>query len=246
MADGSTARAVDVTTSDRLRLTLCLLTWNEIDGCRNDVPQLPLDEFDEVYAVDGGSKDGTVEYLQSKGITVHPQPVRGYNQAYIFAFNKCTTDALILFHPKGSIDPARLRQFRPLLDQGNDLVIASRMIGGARNEEDDKLIRPRKWFVLALGLLSSIVWRRKGSLIWDVLHGMRAMRREAFFAIEPLQTGLSIDLEMVIRCYRQRLRAAEFPVEERPGRAGQTHFKAFRTGKLLLGYLARELTRPAR
>ena len=56
-----------------MRLTMCLLTWNELAGCENDVPHLPLDEFDEVYAIDGGSKDGTIEYLRGRGITVHPQ-----------------------------------------------------------------------------------------------------------------------------------------------------------------------------
>jgi hypothetical protein len=35
-----------------VRLTLCLLTWDEIEGCRQDVPRLPLDQFEEVYAID--------------------------------------------------------------------------------------------------------------------------------------------------------------------------------------------------
>jgi len=227
----------------RLRLTLCLLTRNEIEGCRSDVPRLPLDAFEEVYAVDGGSTDGTVEYLRSRGIVVHPQPVRGYNQAYLCAFGKCTTDALILFHPKGSGDPATVLKFRPLLEQGYDLVIASRMMRGGRNEEDDTPLRPRKWFVLGVGLICAMIWRRKGAIVWDVLHGLRAMRRDRFFAIAPLPSGLSIDLEMVVRSYRHGLRIVEFPVVETPRRGGMTHFKAFPTGKLLLKYLLQELRR---
>lgn len=229
----------------KLKLSLCLLTWNEIDGCRHDIPKLPLSEFEEVYAVDGGSTDGTIDYLESQGITVHRQPVRGYNQAYIHAFSQCTTDALVLFHPKGSIDPATVSNFRPLFEQGYDLVIASRIIRGARNEEDDKIFRPRKWFVMGLGLLSAAIWRKKGPLIWDVLHGFRGMRRECFFMIEPLEKGLSIDLEMVVRGYRKGLRMIELPVEERSRLAGETHFKAYRTGKQLLAYIAQELKRTA-
>ena len=103
--------------------------------------------------------------------------------------------------------------------------------------------RPRKWFVLGLGLVSALIWRRKGPIIWDVLRGFRGMRRERFHGISPLENGLSIDLEMVVRGYRQRLQAIEFPIEERPRLAGTTHFKAFRTGKLLLAYLLDELTR---
>ena len=227
----------------RLRLTLCLLTWNELDGCRHDVGRLPLDEFEEVYAIDGGSTDGTVEYLTSQGIKVHRQLAKGYNQAYICAFEKCTTDALILVHPKGSIDPAEVRKYRPLLEQGYDLVIASRIGKGARNEEDDQWLRPRKWFVLGLGFLAATIWRQKGPVIWDVLHGFRAMRRDRFFAIDPLTTGLSIDLEMVVRSYRHAFRAIEFPVVEQSRHVGETHFKAFPTGKRLLGYILKELRR---
>jgi glycosyltransferase involved in cell wall biosynthesis len=244
MPDTRIAEAPIQTSEHRLRLTLCLLTWNEVEGCQHDVPLLPLGEFEEVYAVDGGSKDGTAEYLASLGITVHQQPVRGYNQAYICAFDKCTTDAVILFHPKGSVDPASVSKFRPLLEQGFDLVVASRMVRDGRNEEDDRLIRPRKWFVLGLGLVSALFWCRKGPIIWDVLHGMRAMRRDGFLAMPPLQTGLSIDLEMVVRSYRKRVRAIEFPIAEHSRRSGTTHFKAFRTGKLLLHYLLAELRRP--
>jgi glycosyltransferase involved in cell wall biosynthesis len=228
----------------RLRVSLCLLTLNELEGCRHDLPLLPLQEFEEVYAVDGGSTDGTVEYLAGQGIKIHQQPVRGYNQAYICAFEKCTTDALVLFHPKGSIDPMEVRKFRPLLEQGYDLVIASRMLKGARNEEDDLLFRPRKWFVLSLGLLSAAIWRRKRPMIWDVLHGFRAMRRDRFRDVDPLPTGLSIDLEMVVRSYRHSFRAVEFPVAEQSRHVGQTHFKALPTGTRILRYIVKELRRP--
>jgi glycosyltransferase involved in cell wall biosynthesis len=237
------AESPALTAPRRLRLTLCLLTWNEIDGCKNDVPKLPLGEFEEVYAVDAGSSDGTVEYLRSQGIVVHQQPVRGYNQAYHCAFDKCTTDALILFHPKGGIDPSSVARFRPLLEEGHDLVIASRMSRGARNEEDDKWLRPRKWFVEGLGLLTWLIWSRNGPIIWDVLHGMRAMRRARFLDIDPLPSGLSIDLEMVVRSYRLSFSVVEFPIAETARIEGNTHFSAWPTGKLLLGYLLWEFGR---
>ena len=105
------------------------------------------------------------------------------------------------------------------------------------------MLRPRKWFVLGLGLLAGLIWRRKGPLMWDVLHGFRGMRRDRFAAIEPLQCGLSMDLEMVVRCYRKEYKAIEFPAVERFRPNAKTHFKAIPTGIQLLRYLVFELTR---
>jgi len=233
-------------TAPPLRLTLCLLTLNELEGCRHDVPNIPFEQFDEVFAVDGGSTDGTVEYLKERGLVVVGQEHKGYNGAYLDAFARCTTDAVVMYHPKGSIDPAVLLKFRVYFEQGYDLVVASRLMAGAVNEEDGKLLRPRKWFVRALGLAAALWWKRDDGMIADVLHGCRGMRREAFFSIEPLRAGVTIDLEMVVRAYRLRLRRIEFPVVESPRIVGETRFKAWPTGRAMLRYLAFELGRRAK
>jgi glycosyltransferase involved in cell wall biosynthesis len=228
-----------------MRLTLCLLTWNEIEGCRRDVPRLPVERFEEVSAIDAGSVDGTVGYLESQGIVVHRQNLPTYNGAYRCAFDRCTTDALVFFQPKGTINPESVLKFRPLFEQGADLVIGSRVGRGARNEEDDQAVKPRKWFVVGLALMAAALWRRQGHIVWDVLHGFRGMRASAFRQINPLPSGVSIDLEMVVRAYKRRLCIASFPVEERRRLAGGTHFPAWRTGKQLLKYCWREIGRPA-
>ncbi len=226
-----------------MKLGLCLLTLNELEGCKLDVPRLPLSAFDEVFAMDGGSRDGTAEYLASAGIPVLRQSRRGYNLAYIEAFAHSSAEALVVYHPKGSIDPATLLAFRPRFEAGADLVVASRIIRGAVNEEDGQLLKPRKWFVAGLALLSAALWLRSGPMIWDVLHGFRGMRVDAFRAIGLTPEGLSADLEMVVAGYRLGLALTEFPVTETPRPHGATHFKALPTGWKLLKYLKAELLR---
>lgn len=226
-----------------MRIGLCLLTLNEINGCKQAVPLLNLDQFDEVFAIDGGSTDGTVEYIRNNNINCYLQEIPGYNGAYISAFKKCQSDALVLFHPKGSIDPSETLKFRAFLEQRYDLVVASRMIKGGKNEEDAQLLKPRKWFVILLAVIAGILWRREGNMIWDVLHGLRAMGKEAFFAIEPIENGVSVDLEIVVRSYRKRIKRIEFPVQETARVGGESHFKAFPTGKRLLKYIWFELFR---
>lgn len=226
-----------------MKISLCLMVWNELDGCRIDVPQLPRDSFDEIYAVDGGSTDGTVEYLQSQGITVYRQPKKGLNAAYVHANDMSSCEAVVVFFPKATTPPEHLRKFRPLFEQGNELVIASRQIKGSVNEEDTSLWRPRKWAVLGLASLAGILWRREGYWVKDVLHGFKGWTRESFDRMNVLDHGLSIDIEMVVRSYKLRIKRIEFPTEEVSRHYGDTHFKIWPTGKKLLAYLWFELWR---
>ncbi|HET6847205.1 MAG TPA: glycosyltransferase [Anaerolineales bacterium] len=227
-----------------MKISLCLLTRNEVEGCRHDVPLIERRWFDEIYAVDGQSKDGTVEYLESQGIPVHQQPRKSLNAAVWHAFDVSATEAVVLFHPKGTISPTYLPLFRTYFEQGLDLVIASRVMAGAHNEEDDQFLKPRKWFVLSLAVAAAVLFRREGNAIWDVLHGFRGMRVDAFRGLDPTPVGVSMDLEMVSRSYRKRLRRVEFPVVEVARSTGTTHFPALPTGWALLRYLLREMVRP--
>lgn len=226
-----------------MRISLCLIVFNELQGCIKDVPCLPFSEFEEVYAIDGGSKDGTAEYLESMNIPVYLQPKKGLNAAYIHAFEKTTCDAVVVFFPKSTIAPSSLNNFRPLLENGFDVVVASRNINGARNEEDGKLLKPRKCGVLALAGIAALLWRRDGYFVRDILHGYKGMTVPAFKQIAPLDHGLTIDLEIVIHSYKHRLKTIEFPVTESARTYGKTKFKILPTGIQLFKQLWKELLR---
>ena len=226
-----------------MKISLCLIVWNELEGCKIDVPNLPRHDFEEIYAIDGGSTDGSVEYLQAEGISVYRQPMKGLNAAYIHAVDKSTCDAVVVFFPKGTISPDSLLRFRPLLHDGFDLVVASRNIRGARNEEDDKLFRPRKWGVLALASMASFIWRKEGHFVRDVLHGYKAFTVSGFKKMAVLDYGLSIDIEMVVRSYRLSLKRTEFPIMETGRMFGETRFKIVPTSIKLIKYLWWELNR---
>jgi len=226
-----------------MTIGLCLLVYNELEGCKQAIPLIRQDQFDEVFAVDGGSTDGTIEYLNAAGIDVRIQPRKGYNAAYIHAFETSSSDALVFYHPKGTIHPDQTLEFRKYFTGGIDLVIASRIIRGSRNEEDHKLLKPRKWFVVILGIVAGAIWKREGVFIRDVLHGFRGITRKAFREVEPVDHGLSMDLEMVVRSYRKKFRRIEFPVQESSRMSGVTHFKPFPTAIRLFRYIVFELTR---
>lgn len=222
---------------------LCLLTWNEIAGCKHDVPMIDRSKFEQIYCIDGGSTDGTVEYLKEQGIEVYPQTGKGLNQACKDGADNCRCDAFVFFHPKGSVPVEDTYKFREYYEQGYELVVGSRMMKESKNEEDTKLLKPRKWFVLALGLAAKILFKKEGNTVWDVLHGFRGMTVEAFRKCNISDRSPSVDIEMVCRSYKLRIRRIEFPTEESPRIAGETHFKAFATGRKLLKYLVWEIGR---
>ncbi|TPW21118.1 MAG: hypothetical protein FD126_1012 [Elusimicrobia bacterium] len=223
------------------RVGLCLLTFNELEGCRRDVPLLPLKEFDEVFCVDGGSKDGTGDYLKSLGIPVHVQPRRGLAAAYVHAARMAKADALVVFFPKGTVPVSTVSDIRKALLAGPDLVAASRNMPGGRNEEDEGWPRPRKWFVQGLGLLLALLWRREGVYLTDVLHGIKGFRVEAFNRMKVEEEGHAVDLCMAARAYKLRVSRVEIPAVESPRFYGETHFKAVSAGSHLMAYLGREV-----
>lgn len=226
-----------------MRISLILITWNELEGCKHDIPLIDRSKFDEIFCIDGGSTDGTVEYLTEQGIPVFRQSAKGLNQACKDGCNHCTTDAFVFYHPKGTIPVEDTYKFRDYYEQGYEFVVGSRMMKGAHNEEDDKFFKPRKWFVIGLGLLAKILFKREGNTVWDTLHGFRGMTVGAFKRCDISDMSPSIDIEMVCRSYKLKIKRIEFPTTELPRLAGESHFKAFATGKKLLKYMMYEIKR---
>jgi glycosyltransferase involved in cell wall biosynthesis len=226
------------------KTSLCFIVWNEQLGCEYDLPKFDFAGFDEVFAIDGGSVDGTVDVLQKHGVTVHQQKARSLNAAYWQAVETAAHENIVVFFPKGTLDTSVAKEASSLLLRGNALVVASRLIKGARNEEDDHFFRPRKWGIKVLALIAALCWRRRGSVIWDVLHGVKGFTKQAFLDMNPARVGVSIDLEMVVRAYRLGLPVCEFPVIESTRNWGETRFKILPTGIKLAKFLYRELRSP--
>jgi len=223
-----------------MKISLCLITLNELEGCKKDIPLINKNCFEQIYAIDGGSSDGTIQYLRKQNIPVYIQKQKGLNAAHLYAVKKCKSDAIIFFHPKGTIPVKDTLKFRKFLQQGYDLVVASRMIKGARNEEDDKIIKPRKWFTLGVAYISAMLWKKEGNTIWDILHGVRGINIKTFKMIDLPVEGITIDINTVVGTYKNKIKRIEFPTKEMPRISGETHFKPIPTGIQILKYIFKE------
>lgn len=227
-----------------MTIGLCLLTWNEIDGCRHDVPLIDQSKFEQNYCIDGGSNDGTAEFLTESGFEVYNQRCKGLNQACQEAIEHCKCDAVVFYHPKGTIPIEDIYKYRKYFEDGYEFIVGSRMMKNAVNEEDGKILKPRKWFVLMLGLLAKLLFKRDCyETIWDVLHGFRGVTVDAFKRMNISNMSPSVDIEMVCRSYKLKIKRIEFPTKESSRISGNTHFAAFTTGKKLLRYIVWEIGR---
>ncbi len=219
------------------QVTLCLLTWNEIRGCKEDVPKIP-NIFDRIIAIDNSSTDGTVDYLLGQGIEVFKQVTSSYNGAYIDAIKQSGDSAVIFFHPKGTIDVSTLSIAHQEMKTGVDFLLASRMMKESSNEEDDRFLKPRKWFVFMVAVACKVKWgTRRRFYLDDPLHGYRGLSPKFMKSLNLISRASTADIEMVRHAYRDDFSIKKFPVREFKRPWGDTHFPAFSTGRKILKYL---------
>jgi glycosyltransferase involved in cell wall biosynthesis len=225
-------------------VTLVILTLDEIDGVTEVVPKLPLHAVDEILVVDGGSRDGTIEFFEARGIRVIRQEQPGRGEAFRLAAQHARNDRLVFFSPDGNEDPDDIPRLADGLAAGYDMVIASRFMAGARSEDDDRfLFAGRRWGNLLFTWLANVLCGR-GRWITDTINGYRAITRATFLRLAPDAHGYAIEFQMSIRALQLGLRVLEIPTHESPriGR-GVSNLNAIPVGFRFLGVLARECAR---
>lgn len=224
-----------------VKVSLVFITKNERGGVQTILPKMDLSLFDEVYAIDGHSSDTTRDILENYGVKVFLQSKPGLGAATLEARKHCNTDAMIFFHPDGNENFEDIPKFLDHLMLGFDFVIASRMIKGGFNEDDEKIFKFRKWANQCFAMISNTLFGSRRCHVSDVVQGFRAISCEAFDRLNLDQTNCTIDYQMVIRALKARLRIAEFPTHEGHRIAGATNFASIPTGIAELKMLLREI-----
>lgn len=228
-----------------MRIALCLLTRNERACLEQVFPLIPKPSpaagFNELFAIDGGSTDGTLEYYRQQGVAVIAQSRRGRGDAFLLAFEQIKSDAYLFFSPDGNEDTGDISKFKPFLENGADLVIASRMMPGAVNEEDIHFLRPRKWANNGLNFLANSFFRKAGPYVTDSINGFRAITASAANALKLDALDYTIEYQMTIRAFKNRMKIAEFPTHEGTRVAGESGAPSLPTGIRFLKRLWTEL-----
>lgn len=220
---------------------LVLLTLNEIEGLEALWSRLPIGEFREVFAVDGGSKDGTLEFFAEKGIPAVIQPIRGRGVAFRVAAEASHAERLVFFSPDGNEDPDDIVRLDDLLVQGADLAIARRFGPGAVNEEDGEAFRLRARVNDTLSRVANGLFGSGGPRIYDTINGFRALRREALLALATSVKRFPIEYQITIRALQRGWKIAELPTKEGQRIGGERKAASWPVGVDHLKVLATEL-----
>jgi len=107
---------------------------NEKDSIKDVIDNLPMNRLLAVVVVDNGSTDGTDQVIYQTQAHLVKEPIRGYGMACLSGIKKALTfkpENIAFIDGDFSDYPQELDLLLNKLDQGLDLVIGSRMLGGA-------------------------------------------------------------------------------------------------------------------
>jgi glycosyltransferase involved in cell wall biosynthesis len=219
-----------------MKVTLLALTLNEIEGVRAILPRIPRDLVSQLLVVDGGSTDGTIEWVRENGYAIHVQTRPGIRFAYLEALPLVEGDVIVSLSPDGNCDPAVLPRLIEKMRDGYDMVIGSRYLDGAVSEDDDLITAFGNWlFTRTVNLLYGarysdvmVIYRAfRRSLIYEL-----GLDRESSYTLPERLFGTIISWEplMSVRAAKYGKRIGEVAAGEPPRIGGQRKLQVLRWG----------------
>jgi len=145
--------------------------------------------------------------IQSKG---------GKGELLKMAVTASSCENIVILGADGADDPKDVNNLLIKLDQGADLVIASRFLpGGGRQTQRASFYRSigNRFFSFLLNI-------RFNSNISDCNNLFRAFKKSAFLSLRLSERGESVFFEMTLLAIQHKLRIDEYPTIEREGFPG--------------------------
>ncbi len=217
-----------------MRVSIIVFEINEIDGMRAMMPQIKKEWYDELIVVDGGSTDGTIEYLNENGYEYFIQNEKGVGGALKEAFAKATGDIIVIYAPDGSFLTDRIPIMIEKIRDGSDIVNVSRYCRGASSYDDNIATGTAN---RAFSLLSRILF---GWAITDLLYTYVAFRKNLLKSLHIDTNVITIMQILMLRAYKANLKIIEIPGDEPKRIGGKVKVPKIRTAWIILATLLKE------
>ncbi len=220
-----------------MKSTLAILVLNEIEAVPQVLPFIDRSWVYEIIVVDGGSTDGTIEWCEANGFTVMRQTERGYGRGMVQLVEMAKGDIIIEFMADGNCKVDAIPRLVAKMNEGYDLVIASRYAHGARSFDDTPMTRLGNWgFTMLINVLFHANYA-------DAMMGYRAYRKDVFKRLEMDSPGLCFPTQGSIQFARFGYKVGEIPSDEPQRLGGVRKATNFGTGLELCGMIGKEIYR---
>jgi len=220
-----------------VKVSLLAPTLNEVEAVTVVLPKIDRHVVHEIIVPDAGSTDGTVEFCQQNDFPLFRQKTKGYGAALKEAIERATGDFIIEFPPDGNSMPEHIIDIVNKLNEGYDLVIASRYVAHAKSYDDDFITAIGNWLFTRMANLLF------GSSFTDVLIGFRGYRKSAYQQLTMTAEGLSWSIQLPIQFFKHGFKIIDIPIDEADRIGGVRKMKPFRTGWEILKVLLKERIR---
>jgi len=218
------------------RVGLILPARDEEEALPLVLGDVPRERVARIVVVDNGSRDRTAEVARAAGAEVVHEPRAGYGRACLAGIAALERDErpwsdgdVVAFLDADRSDyPEELAGIvEPLLDGRADLVIGSRVLGGASLSA----LLPQAWFG---NRLACFLMRVLFGATYTDLGPFRAIRHDALHALGVRDPTFGWTIEMQLKAHAAGLRVLEVPVRYRP-RIGKSKITGTVSGTLRAG-----------
>jgi glycosyltransferase involved in cell wall biosynthesis len=221
-----------------MTVSLILMTMNEITGCKLIIPRIDKSLFNELICIDGGSIDGTIEYLEKEGFKVIVQDKK-YNEnqidfkqtkmsdAYMMGVNAAKSEYIVHpFTPDNNMIPEKLPELIQKAKEGYDYVCVSRYKDNAKSYDDNLITAFGNW------MFTTLVNVLFGGKFTDVLGGFKCVKKDLYekFNINNETARISVHTQLAIGCLRNNIPYADIPGDEPERVGGKSSINPFING----------------